>query len=285
MAKTTPDMSGKVCLITGATSGIGKATAKGLAAAGAIVVMVCRDAARGEAARKEVAAVSPGGAVSLLKADLASFDSIRALAEEFQLSYNKLDVLINNAATIGSERRETVDGIESQFAVNHLAYFLLTNLLLDRLKASAPARIVNVASIAHRGVSLDLDDLENKKEYKSFRVYGQTKLANVLFSHELARRLQGTGVTANCLHPGIVRSNIVRDMMAPISFGAKFFGFLMLSPDKGAATTIHCATAPELEETNGKYFVRSAIAPSSEESHDKKLANRLWEISAEMVGL
>ena len=175
--------------------------------------------------------------------------------------------------------------IETQFAVNHLAYFLLTNLLLDRLKASAPSRVVNVASNVHLGAHLDLDDLENKKEYKSFKVYGQSKLANVLFTCELARRLEGTGVTANCLHPGIVRSEIMRDMMLPLRIGMKVFGFLMLSPDKGAATSLYCATARELKETTGKYFVKSAIAPSSNESQDEELAKRLWEISAEMVGL
>ena len=195
-------MGEKVCLITGATSGIGKATAMGLANMGASVVMVGRDRGRGEAALAEIKEKSANASVDLLLADLSSQEEVRRLADEFKEAYPRLDVLINNAGVFRSERITTADGLEMTFAVNHLAYFLLTNLLLDVLKASAPSRIVNVSSGDHRNGTIDFDDLQGEKGYKGAKAYSQSKLANVLFTYELARRLEGTGVSANCLHPG-----------------------------------------------------------------------------------
>jgi retinol dehydrogenase 14 len=197
-------MDEKVCLITGATSGIGKATAMGLARMGASVVMVGRDRGRGEAALAEVKGKSANASVDLMLADLSSQEDIRRLADEFKEAYPRLDVLVNNAGVIRSRRIRTADGIEMTFAVNHLAYFLLTNLLLDVLKASAPSRIVNVASGEQRNGTIDFDDLQGEMGYKGAKAYSQSKLATVLFTYELARKLEGTGVSANCLHPGVV---------------------------------------------------------------------------------
>jgi NAD(P)-dependent dehydrogenase (short-subunit alcohol dehydrogenase family) len=201
-------MGEKVCLITGATSGIGKATAMGLANMGASVVMVGRDRDRGEAALADIKEKSANASVDLMLADVSSQEQIRRLADDFKEAYPRLDVLINNAGVIRSERITTADGLETTFAVNHLAYSLLTNLLLDVLKASAPSRIVNVASGEQRNGTIDFDDLQGEKGYKGAKAYSQSKLATVLFTYELARRLEGTGVTANCLHPGVVGTNL-----------------------------------------------------------------------------
>src|ERR671912_2543455 len=200
-------MDDKVCMITGATSGIGKATVMGLASIGASVVMVGRDRGRGEAALAEIKEGSSNASVDLMLADLSSQQEIHRLADEFKEAYPRVDVLINNAGEIRSKRVTTADGLEMTFAVNHLAYFLLTNLLLDLLMASAPSRIVNVSSGDHSNGAIDFDDLQGQKGYKGARAYSQSKLANVLFTYELARRLKGTGITANCLHPGVVRTN------------------------------------------------------------------------------
>src|SRR6266699_1360634 len=201
-------MKGKICIVTGANSGIGKAAALGLAQMGATIVMVCRNQIKGEEAQNEIKEKSGNDAVDLMLADLSSQASIRQLAENFQQHYQQLYVLINNAGGVNLNRRETVDGLEMTFAVNYLAPFLLTNLLLEKLKASVPARIVNVSSESHQSGYIKMDDLELEKGYRLMRAYGQSKLALVLFTYELARRLQGTGVTANCLHPGFVATNI-----------------------------------------------------------------------------
>jgi len=228
-------MQGKICMVTGANSGIGKATALELAQMGATVVMVCRDRARGEEARSEITTKSRNNAVDLLQADLSSQQSIRQLVENFQHHYTHLHVLINNAgAAFPGRRRETVDGLEMTFAVNYLAPFLLTNLLLDVLKASAPARIVNVSSNSHKSGYIQMDDLQEEKRYRSMRVYGQSKLAVVLFTYELARRLQGTGVTANCLHPGFVATHFgQRDAGPAFRLLVKLIGSFGTSPQEG----------------------------------------------------
>src|SRR5215210_5786673 len=201
-------MGEKICLITGASSGIGKATAMGLANMGASVVMVGRDRGRGEAAMAEIKEKSPNASVDLMLADVSSQQEIRRIADEFKDAHPRLDVLINNAGVFSSKRITSADGIEMTFAVNHLAYFLLTNLLLDVLKDSAPSRIVNVASGEQRNATIDFDELQGEKGYKGAKAYSQSKLANVLFTYELARRLEGTGITANCLHPGVVGTNL-----------------------------------------------------------------------------
>jgi len=279
-------MDGKVCLITGATSGIGKATAMGLANMGASVVMVGRDRGRGEAALAEVKEGSANASVDLLLADLSSQEDIRRLAGEFKEAHPRLDVLINNAGVIRSKRVASADGIEMTFAINHLAHFLLTNLLLDLLRATAPSRIVNVSSGEQRNGTIDFDDLQGEKGYKTAKAYGQSKLANVLFTYELARRLEGTGVSANCLHPGAgVRTNLGSGVSGVFGFTVRALTPLMKSPEKGAETSIYLASSAEVEGLSGGYFVKKAEARSSDESHDERIARRLWEASAELTNL
>jgi len=280
-------MQEKICMVTGANSGIGKATALALAQMGATVVMVCRDRARGEEARSEITTKSKNNAVDLLQADLSSQQSIRQLVENFQHHYTHLHVLINNAgATFPGRRRETVDGLEMTFAVNYLAPFLLTHLLLDLLTASAPARIVNVSSDSHRSGSIQLDDLQAEKLYRPMRTYPQAKLAVVLFTYELARRLQGTGVTANCLHPGFVATNFAQSDGEPaVRPLVKLIGSFGTSPEKGAKTSIYLASSPDVEGVTGTYFVKSMPKRSATISYDESLQRQLWEQSAKLVNV
>src|SRR6266699_5013929 len=283
MPTVNSSMQGKICMVTGANSGIGKATALELAQMGATVVMVCRDRARGEEARREITTKSRKNAVDLLQADLSSQQSIRQLVENFQHHYTHLHVLINNAgAAFPGRRRETVDGLEMTFAMNYLAPFLLTNLLLDVLKASAPARIVNVSSATQASGYIQMDDLQAEKHYRS--AYGQSKLAEVLFTYELARRLQETGVTANCLHPGFVATNFGQIGTAPvIRTAVKFISRLGMSPEEGAKTSIYLASSPEVEGVTGTYFVKSMPKRSAAISYDEALQRQLWEQSAKLV--
>ncbi|MFQ5802784.1 MAG: SDR family oxidoreductase [Candidatus Methylomirabilales bacterium] len=270
-------------MVTGANAGIGKSTALGLAKTGATVVMVCRNRERGEAALTKIKQDSGNDAVSLLLANLSSQAAIQQLAQDFKARYPTLHVLINNAGIILKKRVLTEDKLETQFALNHLAYFLLTNLLLDELKASAPARIVNVSSTVHQGASIDFDDLQSEGSYRPGRVYAQTKLANVLFTYELARRLEGTQVTANCLHPGGIATNLLADYLPrPLRFTAKIIG---ASPEKGAQTPVYLATSPQVEGVSGKYFVNQKAVQSSKASYDTTTASRLWRVSAELTGL
>ena len=286
MPTINTSMQGKVCLLTGATSGIGKATALGLAQMGATVVMVSRDRARGEAAQAEIKTKSGNAAVDLLLADLSAQQSIRQLAENFQQRYTQLHVLINNAGLFMLRRRTTVDGLEMTFAVDYLAPFLLTNLLLDVLKASAPARIVNVSSATHEAGYIKLDDLQAEHHYRSMRAYGQAKLAVVLFTYELARRLQGTGVTANCLHPGFVATNIGQSGMGLASrIVTRLIFTFGISPQEGAKTSLYLASSPEVEGVTGKYFVKGIPQRSAPISYDKSLQRQLWEESVKLVNL
>jgi len=279
-------MGEKICLITGATSGIGKATAMELASMGASVVMVGRDRGRGETVMAEIKEKSGNASVDLMLADVSSQEEIRRLADEFKEAYPRLDVLINNAGVFHSKRITSADGMETTFAVNHLAYFLLTNLLLDVLKASAPSRIVNVSSGDHSNGTIDFDDLQGEKGYKGTKAYPQSKLANVLFTYEIARRLEGTGVTANCLHPGAgVRTNFWSGVSGVFGFMVRALRPLMISPEKGAETSIYLASSPEVEGLSGRYFVKKAEASSSDVSYDGRIARRLWEVSAELTNL
>lgn len=273
-------MQGKICVVTGTNSGIGKATALGLAKLGATVVMVCRDRAKGEAAAKEIIGESGNKSVDLLVADLSSQQAIRQLAVEFKSKYTRLDVLINNAGLYLSNRTLTVDGLETTFAVNHLAYFLLTNLLLDVIKASAPSRIVNVASSAHAD-SLDFANLQSEKGYDGMQAYSRSKLANILFTYELARRLAGSNVTVNCLHPGVIRSGLQRDMGLQFQVIARSFA----SPERGAETSIYLASSPDVAGITGKYFSGKRETRSSAISYDEGVARKLWQVSAELTGL
>ena len=274
-------------IITGSDSGIGKATAVGLARRGAGLALVCRDPGRGDATVNEIRRTTGNDAVRLFVADLASQQAIRSLAGELLAAYPALHVLVNNAGVVNLQRTTTVDGIETVLAVNHLAYYLLTRLLLDRLAASGRARVVNVASDAHRFVrTLDLDDLGwAQRRWRTMRVYGASKLANILFTYELARRLEGRDVTANCLHPGAVATGLGKNngAIARILVGAlrPFFR----TPDDGAATSIHLAASPEVEGVSGAYFADAKPARTSPASYDEALARRLWDASAAMVGL
>jgi NAD(P)-dependent dehydrogenase (short-subunit alcohol dehydrogenase family) len=278
-------MRGRVCVVTGASSGIGRATAAGLARSGATVVLVCRDRTRGEAAVEGIRAEGAGAAVDLVLADLASQASVRALAETLLGRCPRIHVLVNNAGVVNLRHTTTVDGIESVFAVNHLAYFLLTNLLLERLQASAPARIVNVASDAHRWGTIDFDDLGHARRYRWTRVYGASKLANVLFTYELARRLAGTGVTANCCHPGAVATGLGRNNGRIAAAVTRVLAPFFRTPERGAATSLHLATSPALEGVSGRYFVDLRERRSSPASYDAAVARRLWEVSCRLTGL
>ncbi|EFH79770.1 SDR family oxidoreductase [Ktedonobacter racemifer] len=286
MPTVNSSMQGKICMVTGANSGIGKATALALAQMGATVVMVCRDRARGEEARSEITTKSRNNTVDLLQADLSSQQSIRQLVENFQHHYTHLHVLINNAgAAFTGRRRETMDGLEMTFAVNYLAPFLLTHLLLNVLKASAPARIVNVSSNSHEAGYIQLDDLQ-AEHHRSMRAYEQSKLAVVLFTYELARRLQGTGVTANCLHPGFVATHIgQRDVGPAVRLLVKGIGSFGTSPQEGAKTSIYLASSPQVEGVTGQYFVKSIPKRSASISYDESLQRQMWEQSAKLVNV
>jgi NAD(P)-dependent dehydrogenase (short-subunit alcohol dehydrogenase family) len=274
------NLTGKISIVTGANSGIGKKTAEALAMQGARVVMVCRDRARGEAARSEIKSKSGSDSVELMLCDLSSQKSIREFADEFKRTHDRLDALVNNAGVYIRKRQITSDGIETTFAVNHLAYFLLTHSLLDLLKRSAPARIVNVASAAHTSAKLDFDNLQGEKGYSGVRAYANSKLANILFTYELARQLEGTGVTANCLHPGVVATGIFRALPTPIEALIKLF---MMTPEKGAETSIYLASSPEVEGATGKYFVKKTETKTSPESYNVDVGKRLWDESARLT--
>ena len=272
---------GKICLITGASAGIGKEMARQIARSGIIILMVSRSRERLAAAQDEIKREVPAAKTDMMVADLSSQAEIRRLASEFKNRYNRLDILINNAGVIVPSRSLTVDGIETTFAVNHLGYFLLTNLLLETIKSSPPARIVNVSSAAHKSARIDFDDLQNEKRYSGFFVYCESKLANVLFTYELARRLEGTGVTANCFHPGAIATELFRDQNFLVRLGTQLF---LKSPARGAETGVYLATSPEVEGVTGKYFVNKHPARSNRQSYDKAAAERLWQISAELTG-
>src|SRR6266568_7594405 len=286
MPTVNSNMQGKICMVTGANSGIGKATTLGLAQMGATVVMVCRDRTKGEEVQNEIKTKSGNNAVDLLQADLSSQQSIRQLVEHFQHHSTHLHVLINNAGGSFPGRRETVDGLEMTFAVNYLAPVLLTHLLLDVLKASAPARIVNVSSAAHTSSSIQMDDLQAEKLYRPMRTYPQAKLAVVQFTYQLARRLQGTGVTANCLHPGFVATNFAQSDGGPaVRLLVKVLGSFGASPQEGANTSIYLASSPEVEGVTGTYFVKSIPRRSAAISYDESLQRQLWEQSAKLVNV
>jgi|SRR5271157_1605317 len=277
-------MSGKVCMVTGANSGIGRATAEQLAMMGASVVIVCRNRSKGERVLSEIRSKT-GGSVELLLADFASLDSVRRLAEEFSKTHGSLPVLVNNAGVAKIRRSVTGDGFETTFQVNYLSHFLLTRLLLDTLKKSAPSRIVNVSSVSHYGGSIPLEDLQLRKGYGVMKAYSLSKLALVLFTYELSRRLSGTGVTANCLHPGAVATNIWGNAMGPLSFLGKVSKLFLIGPDKGAETPVYLASSPDVEGVTGRYFDDKKEKKSSAESYDEKLAAELWDRSSAMVGL
>jgi retinol dehydrogenase-14 len=287
--RTAAPMTGKAVLVTGGTSGIGKSTARGLAAMDARVGITGRDPARAEEVAREIRAAS-GGRVDVFVADLSSQAEVRRLADEVLDRFPRLDVLVNNVGGYWNTRHVTVDGLERTFALNHLAPFLLTNLLLDRLSESAPARVVTVSSNAQAMGRIDFDDLQGAASYSGSRAYNQSKLANVLFTYELARRLQATSdravVTANALHPGVVSTSFGAE--DPASVQRIFIPFLrplMKTPTQGAVTSIRLASAPELEQVSGRFFADGKPKKSSKVSYDEAAAARLWQVSADLVGL
>ncbi|WP_435008357.1 SDR family oxidoreductase [Tundrisphaera lichenicola] len=279
-------MGGKTCLVTGATAGIGRIAARELARRGASVVVIGRSPERCKSTVESIRRETGNPDVESLVADLSAQAEVRRLAEEVQARYPRIDVLLNNAGAMFSKRRESVDGIEMTFALNHLGYFLLTNLLLDPLKEGAPARVVNVASEAHRMVSkVDFDDPQGRKKYGGWHAYGQSKFANILFTYELARRLSGTGVTANALHPGFVASNFTEGNGAMGWMMRRFASLFAITPDEGAKTSIHLASSPQATGVTGKYFAKEKPIPSSKPTHDEAAARRLWELSEELTGM
>jgi NAD(P)-dependent dehydrogenase (short-subunit alcohol dehydrogenase family) len=282
--KSSGGMEGKVVLITGGTSGIGKAAATALAAMAAEVVVAGRNRERGEGALAEIRSASGSEKVSLMIADLAVQAEVRRLADSFRERHDRLDVLVNNAGLIQSRRTETPDGIELALAVNHLAPFLLTNLLLDLLKKSAPSCVITVSSEARRHVEIDFDDLQSERRYRAFAVYGMTKKANILFTYELAERLEGTGVVANCVHPGGVNTNFGDKERSPGILLFRAFKPFMRTPEQGADTVIYLASSPEAAGMNGKYLMdREEVSPA--EPHDVVAQKRLWEVSEALTNL
>ena len=278
-------MHGKTCVITGATSGIGLAAAEALAAKGASLALVGRDRARGAVALARVRAAAPGVRAHMHYADLLSVAEVRRLGAELQAAYPRIDVLVNNAGALFQEREVTGDGLERTFALNHVTYFLLTRLLRDRLAASAPARVVSVASRAHeRAAGLDFDDLNLERGYTGWKAYARSKLANILFTRELARRLAGTGVTANCLHPGFVASRFGDNNRGLFRWGIALAKRLTaISEERGAETVVYLASDPAVGQATGGYFVQSGPATPSAAAQDDEAARRLWEISAQLV--
>jgi NAD(P)-dependent dehydrogenase (short-subunit alcohol dehydrogenase family) len=274
-------MENKIVLITGGNSGIGKATAIGIAKTGATVVIACRSKERGLQAVEDIKKASGNNKIELLLMDLASQASVRKAAAEFKSRFNRLDVLINNAAVFLSKREETEDGVEKTFATNYLSHFLLTHLLLDVLKASAPSRIINVAS-KHFGVKMNFDDLMTTQNYTYMKAVGPTKLGLIMFTRVLAKQLQGTGVTVNALHPGLAKSNLLNDIPPFVQF---LFKLMMTSAEKAAATSIYLATSPEVEKVSGEYFEnKKPVKPGSNATNEAD-NKRLWDVSMKLAKL
>ncbi len=276
----------KVCLVTGATSGIGEATAHALAALGARVIAHGRDAVRGEQIAGRIARETGNATVSFVQGDLAALGEVRRLGEELNRSVPRLDVLVLNAGVACARRSLTADGYERTFAVNHLAPYLLTHLLRAKLERSTAGRIVVVSSEAHRGARLDFDDLMLERGYSQWRAYGRSKLANLLFTRALARRLAGTAMTCNALHPGVVRTGIFREAPAPLrGLLAALSRLLLLSPEQGARTSLYLASSTDVEGYSGGYYIRCKPAQPSQAARDDAAADRLWAASAKLVGV
>ena len=285
MSESSALMKGKVVIVTGGTSGIGKVTAFGLARKGADLILVGHNDERLRTACEEIRRTTGNNAVQPMLCDLSSLEEVRRLAGEFMEKHDRLDVLVNNAGLILRNRKSTVDGYEYTFALDHLAPFLLTNLLLDELMRAAPSRVVTVSSGAHFRGRIHFDDLMLENEWTPDKAYSQAKLANVLFTYELARRLEGTGITANCLHPGTVRTNFGQDFRGAFRIGIALFRLFMISPEKGGRTSIYLASSPEVDGVSGKYFFKCRPSQSSQESYNLDEAKRLWEESERLTSL
>ncbi|MEX0723472.1 MAG: SDR family oxidoreductase [Gracilimonas sp.] len=278
-------MNNKLCIITGANSGIGFETTKALAEKGAYIVMVCRNEDKAETARKQIIEETSNRGIDIVLCDFAIQSEIRKAAEEIKKNYDKIDVLINNHGFLASEKEETVDGLEMTFAVNHIGYFLFTNLLLDHIKAAASGRIISVASEAHRAGEFDPENIQLDENFSPWKAYGNSKLFNIMFTKELARRVADTNVTANSLHPGVVASNFAQSgswiMKTLFTIGKPFF----VSPKKGAATSIYLASSNDIKNVNGAYFRNKKVATPSKTARDENAAKELWEISEKLCSL
>ena len=280
-------MQGKTVLISGATNGIGKQSALELAQMGAQVVIIGRNKAKTDETLREIQSASGNKDVHALIADLSSMAEVRRVADNFKKQFSRLDVLLNNAGGVFSSRQETVDGYEMTFALNHLSYFLLTNLLLDMLKASAPSRIVNVSSDAHRMSPLNFDDLQNKSSYSmgGFRAYSQSKLMNIMFTYDLARRLASTGVTVNALHPGVVDTGFGKNNKGLMNVVLSVVSLFTMKAKEGAKTNVYLASSPEVDGVTGKYFDKCKPTQSTPVSYDEAVQKRLWDISEQLTGI
>ena len=279
-------MHGKVCMVTGATSGIGRETARELARLGATVVVVGRNPDKIVTTVNEIKLETGNTSVHSLLGDLSSLQEVRRLAQEFKDRHQRLHVLVNNAGSIFLSRRKSVDDIEMTFALNHLSYFLLTILLLDVLKSTAPARIINVSSNAHENTVIEFDDLMCQRRYRfGTKAYRMSKLANLLFTYELARRLEGTGLTVNGLHPGLVATNLLSNNGFTGRLITFFLRFRGMTPQEGSRTSVYLATSPDVEGVTGGYYIDHEAVPSSNASYNRDMAARLWQVSLEMTGL
>ncbi|XP_056306925.1 retinol dehydrogenase 12, like [Danio aesculapii] len=278
-------LDGKTVLITGANTGIGKETAIDLAKRGARIIMACRDMEKAEAALKEVKDASGNQDVVISSLDLSDSKSIRGFAEKINKEEKQVNILINNAGVMVCPYGKTADGFEMQIGVNHMGHFLLTYLLLDLIKRSAPARIVNVSSTAHQWGTINLEDINSEKNYDKQRAYCQSKLANVLFTRSLAKRLEGTGVTAYSLHPGVVQTDLWRHLSKPQQFAMWFTKPFTKTSVQGAQTSIYCAVDPELQTESGKYYSDCAPAKAAKAAMDDEVAQRLWELSCKMLNI
>ncbi|MGZ6021901.1 MAG: SDR family oxidoreductase [Rhizomicrobium sp.] len=280
-------MQGKTVVVTGGTSGIGEVAAFRLAGQGARIVLIARDPKRGDVTLSMLKQANPAADHKVHYGDLSSIADMKRVATEVANTEPKIDVLVNNAGAVFLSRQTSVDGLEMTFATNHMNYFVVTNILLDRLKATPGARIVSTASEAHKSGKLDFDDLQSAKSYSTFRVYGTSKLCNILFTRELARRLDGTGVTANSLHPGFVgtrfgQNNATNFFMKALTRTIMTFG---ISPEEGAKTIIHLASSPDVATISGEYFYKCKVAEPSLAAQDDDAAKRLWDVSAKIAGV
>lgn len=277
---TQPEMRGKVCVVTGASSGLGRATASGLAKLGATVILACRDQQRGKAALEEIQATSGSKTVELMLVDLSAQQAIRSIAAEFEQRHDKLDVLINNAAIFKNKRVVTADGLETMFATNHLGPFLLTNLLLERLKNAPSSRVLTIT--APSTTPLHFDDLQGKQKFNAFEAFGASKMCNLLFTYELARRLSGTRVSANAIHPGLVRSNLMREAAAPVRW---MTALISAPPERAARVPVYYASSPEVEGLTGKFCKDRRAIDSDAYSRNPEIQKRLWDVSLTLTGL
>lgn len=280
-------MQGKTVVISGATSGIGQVAAEKLAAMGARMVLVARDKARGEAALNRLRQAGPGAAHSIHYADLSRLSEMKRVAAEIAAAESRIDVLINNAGALFASRQVTEDGLELTFALNHMSYFVLTHALRDRLCASAPARVINTASDAHKGEKLDFGDLQSASNYRGLHVYGRSKLCNILYTSELARRWDGSGVTANSLHPGFVDTRFGDESGGLLSFGVRIAKTFAISPEKGAETIVYLASSSDQQvaDASGLYFYKCRPATPTREARDEDSARKLWQETERLAGI